>query len=326
MENYDLIGLGNPVMDIVIQVSDEELKYLGLEKGQCNLIDEDAIKKLESMIVNKDKKMVSGGSVANMVAIFSQLGGKASYIGKVGVDDIADKYGEDIKKIGAQPILIPSQPLTGRCLNFVTPDSERTMAVYLGAALTLSSEDINEEIITNTKYFQVAGYVLEEENLRNAVIKSFKLAKEKGAKISIDLADPWLVQRCGPVLKEIVKEYADILFANEEEAKELTKKETAQEALEELSLICDLVIVKIGKEGSLIKKRGEDLVTVKGFLVDAIDTTGAGDSYAGSFLYGLSQGFSLEKAGTLASYIASRVVIVTGARLESVPDYEHIFE
>ncbi|MCF7859147.1 MAG: adenosylhomocysteinase [Candidatus Cloacimonetes bacterium] len=323
---YELIGLGNPMMDIMLEVSDEKLQELNLQKGQCNLVDEETIKKLESQIDESNGKLILGGSVSNMIAIFSQLGGKSKFIGKIGSDKIGQKYEEGMKKIGVDPNLIISEKMTGRNLNFVTPDSERTMTVHLGSALTLRSEDISEEIIQETKYFQVAGYVLEDENLRTATIKAFKIAKQKGAKISIDLADPWLVERCKNSLLDIVKEHADILFANEEEAKKITGKETAKESIEELSKYVDLVIVKIGKEGSIIKKQNEKIITIKGFKVEAKDTTGAGDSYAGAFLYGLTQNWPLEKTGKLASFIASEVVKIIGARLTKIPEYEHIFK
>ncbi|HII72388.1 TPA: adenosine kinase [Candidatus Woesearchaeota archaeon] len=320
---YDVYGIGNPIMDVLVELSHEDLKLHPLKKGTFNLVTSGQLKAIQDFI--KQSTLVPGGSVANTMALFSQLGGKAAFCGKVGRDRYAQLYNDEMMKVGVTTHLRDSDVMTGTALTFITPDKDRTFAVHLGAALHLKKEDIDIEAVKRSRYVHVAGYVLEDPNLREAALHALAAAKERGTKISIDCADPALIERCREDMLKIVTEYADIVFANEDEATALMGVEDPHVACNQLAKICEIAVVKLGKKGSLIRK-GNEVACIDPFLVNAVDTTGAGDSYAAAFLFALSKGHDIETAGRLGSYIASRVVQTLGARLPEAPDVSHILD
>lgn len=323
MGSYDVFGLGNPFMDILIKVNDEELIKHKLEKGAIRFVDEKEIIRVQNTIVDNIVSYEPGGSVANTMSIIANFGGKSFFTGKAGKDELAIKYLKAMLDSGIITELAKSDLMTARALTFVTPDSERTFLDYLGAAKEFTKEDLNTNALKQSKIFHVSAYFLEEKNLREAAEQAMKIAKDNGIKVSIDLGDPLLIKRCKQELLNIIKNYGDIIFANEEEAKALTDKEDYIEALNSISEISEIAIVKLGKTGSLIKNNGQ-IVEIKGVHVETVDSTGAGDAYAGAFLFGLSKGLNLEKAGNLASKVAAMVVQKFGARLDQKLDFEEL--
>jgi sugar/nucleoside kinase (ribokinase family) len=319
MRKYDVYGIGSALMDLIIEASPDLLEELNLKKGQMQLIDNIQSKVILEKIKLIDMKEIPGGSAANTIAGINSLGGKVVFCGKVGDDKPGELYVKKMVEEGVGSNIKKDQEATGHAITFITPDTERTFATFLGAAIDLKKEDINKDELANSKILHIEGYALEGNNKESA-LHAIQIAKENDVKISIDLGDPGLVERNLEELKEIVKG-SYILFANEEEAKAFTGKE-GEEALNELSKYCEIAIVKFGPEGSSIKQ-GDNTYKVKGVKVDAVDTTGAGDIYAACILYGITNNLNLDKSGELASFTAAKVVEQLGARLLS---YGKVFE
>jgi sugar/nucleoside kinase (ribokinase family) len=209
-----------------------------------------------------------------------------------------------------EPHLLLSETPSGRCIVLVSPDSERTLCTYLGAACELEASDLTPEMFEGYDIFHIEGYLVQNHDLIRTAVR---LAKQAGFKVSIDLASYNVVEANLDFLKEIIKEYVDIVFANEEEAFAFTGKEP-HEALINISDYCDIVIVKMGKDGSLIKSRNEK-VQIKPRLSNCIDTTGAGDLYAAGFLFGFANNYSLEICGKIGSLVSGNVVEILGAKM-----------
>ncbi len=318
---YDIFGIGNALMDFLIEIRDDEFVELDLNKGQFHMIKGEESKELLKKLEKHKIKLAPGGSSANTLYGVSLLGGSVVFCGKVGKDKHGDIYEEKIVKGKVKSNLARcDKDMTGHAITFITPDSERTFAVHLGASINLAKEDLFFDDIKDSKIIHVEGYQLEDKNLRDVSMHAIEFAKKNGVKISIDLGDPGVVSRNKKDVEEIIGRYADIVFANEEEAKAFTGKEGV-EALNEIGKTADIVVVKIGKDGSLVKK-GDDVYKIEGVKARAVDTTGAGDMYAAGFLYGLSKGYGMKVCGDLGSYFAARVVERVGARLDSIDDKE----
>lgn len=316
---YDIFGIGSALMDFLIEVDNNELVELNLNKGQFHLIDEEHSKKLLKKIETYKVKTAPGGSSANTLYGVAILGGNVVFCGKVGKDKHGDIYEQKMIEGNVKPKLGRSEDITGHAITFITPDTERTFAVHLGASMQLQKEDVFFEDLEHSKILHIEGYQLEDPELRQVSLHSMDFAKKHGIKISIDLGDPGVVSRNKADIKKMVKDYADIVFANEDEAKALTDLEPL-EALNEISKVTDIAIVKIGKEGSFIKQ-GDTIYEIKGYKADAVDTTGAGDMFAAGVLYGITQDLDLKSAGHIGSYYASKVVEQIGARLDKAdPD------
>lgn len=314
---YDVFGMGNPLMDILMQVEDDFLSELELNKGQFNLIDKKRMEVIESKIDSLDKKEVPGGAVANTIAVLSQLGLKTVFFGSVGEDKIGNEYVSLTNEYGTvSDIKQTSEDLTGVAITFITPDNERTFAVYLGASNKVNPELVDEEFIKQSKFVYLCGYQLEDSALKETALTVLNIAKENDVKIAIDLADPGVVSRNKEFMQNVVEEYADVLFANEEESMALTGLEP-EEAVNKLSEQVEIAIVKIGKNGSLIMQENT-LTKASALLVEAVDTTGAGDSYAGGFLYGLVKNHDVKTCADIGSYISAQVVKKIGARLDAI--------
>lgn len=307
-------------MDILIEIEEEFLKELNLAKGNMHLLNEEEIKKLEKRLEKNNIRLSPGGSEANTLAALSMLGHRVVYFGKVGKDAHGNHYHNKLIEDGIMSKIIKVDGITGRAITFITPDSERTFATHLGVATLLEDNEINEADITQAKFLHITGYVLDGETTRKAAMQAMNIAKNNNIKICLDLADVNIVKRNKDLLKQLAEEYVDILIANENEAKAFTGKEPEQ-AINALSKISDIAIVKLGEKGSIIKslKNKENIIRIPGFKVNAVDTTGAGDTYTAGFLYGLLNNLDLETSGRIASFIASKVVAVKGARLDKMP-------
>ena len=314
---HDVVSIGNPLMDILIDVEEEFLKELKLVKGNMHLLDEKQIKELEKKLEKTQKKFAPGGSEANTLSALAMLGQRVVYFGKVGKDEHGKNYHEKLMGDGVISKVVRVDGMTGRAVTFITPDSERTFATHLGVATLLEDNEINEADIVEAKFLHLTGYVLDGETTRKAAFRALDIAKNNNVKVCLDLADVNMVKRNKELLKDVIEEYADIIIANENEAKAFTGKEP-EEAVDILSKTSEIAIVKLGKQGSLIKQ-GNKLIKIPGFKANAIDTTGAGDIYTAGFLYGLLNDLDMETSGKIASFIASKVVEIKGARLEKMP-------
>ena len=316
-KKYDVFGIGNALMDTLIKADEEDLKHLNLKKGNMTLIDDSQIDKILDYLKDKEKKEQAGGSVSNTTAGIVNLGGKAFFTGKIGRDEVGFNYENMTIKQGVScDIKKDNNIATGNAITLITKDSERTFATYLGSAIKFTEKDINKEELLKSKILHLEGYMLEDPTLKKASLYAMDIAKKNNIEISADLSDPSLIERNLEEFKKIVEKYIDILFLNENESKAFTNINDEEKALEHLSKIVKLPIIKLGEKGSIISVKNKTLRFRSFKPKKVVDTTGAGDMYAAGILYGITNGLSLEKAGKIASYAATKVIEQTGARLD----------
>lgn len=306
-----VLGLGNALVDILVQMKDDTLiQKLNLPKGSMTMIDEDQAKNIQEILSGVDTPKASGGSAANTIHGIAKLGNSCGYIGKINTDDFGDFFKSDLEQAGIKSKLFIGNAATGRANTFISTDSERTFATYLGAAVEMLADELTPELFDGYEILHIEGYLIFNEPL---VEKAFQLAKANNMLISLDLASYNVVEVKLDFLKRIIPEFVDIVFANEEEAKAYTSKEP-EEALHTISEQCEIAVVKVGKDGSMVKSGGKvhhiGIVETK-----PIDTTGAGDQYAAGFLYGLNLGLSHDKCGELGALLAGKVIEKYGARI-----------
>lgn len=306
-----ILGIGNALVDIITFIdNDSVLDKLGLPKGSMQLVDAAKSSEVKNLTSSYPRSKASGGSVANTMYGIAKLGAPSAFIGSVGNDETGDFFLNDMEKAGAKTFLLRRNTETGTAAAFITPDSERTFATHLGAAVEFGAGDLNPDFFEGFDIIYVEGYLIINKPL---VEKTCRMAKEKGMKVALDLSSYNVVEANLESFRSVITKYADIVFANEQEAKAFTGKDP-EEALEDISKMCEIAVVKIGKEGSLIK-RGEERIKVGTLDVNCIDTTGAGDMYASGFLYGLANDFPLENCALIGSLLAGRVITITGARM-----------
>ncbi|MGB4327624.1 MAG: adenosine kinase [Tenuifilum sp.] len=308
------LGLGNALVDILVQLpNDAKLFELNLSKGSMQLVDAERMQSILAQTEGLPRTLAAGGSAANTIHGLANLGMSTAFIGKVGDDSFGQAFANDMIQNGITPIMLKGNAESGRALAFITPDSERTFAVYLGAAIEMTPNDLDPSLFNGYTHFHIEGYLVQNHGL---VRKAVELAKQSGCSISLDLASYNVVDENRDFLREVVKNYVDIVFANEEEAKAFTGK-TPVEALHELGKLADIAVVKLGADGSLIKQ-GETTFEVGVIEVSSIDTTGAGDLYAAGFLYGLSKGLSLLKCGEIGAILSRHVIEVLGPKMDGI--------
>lgn len=310
----DVVSIGNPLLDLTVEVEDGFLESLNLEKGTMHLVSEEQARVLLGKILDLKKAISPGGSGANTSAAVAVFGGEAAFIGSIGLDEQGTAYKQLTEQDGVFPILKNNEEETGFAITFITSDGQRTFTTFLGAALKLTEEDISEEDIKQAAILHIEGFQLEPTNQRNAAIKAMKIARANNTKVAIDLADARMIERLSGVLGGIIEEYANIVFVNEEEAEAFTGRK-AEEAAKHIKKICDIAIVKLGEQGSIIIN-DEGTHTVPVTKANVENTNGAGDMYAGAFLYGLAKGFTISEAGMLASFASAKVVECSSARLD----------
>jgi len=316
-----VLGIGNALVDIMTKLdNDEFLKEFNLPKGSMQLVDPDFVKNISKATEKFEKHQSSGGSAANTIHGLARLGVDTGFIGKVGEDELGDFFYEDMKKSNIDPKLLRSKTDSGRAVALISPDSERTFATFLGAAIDLVPEDLTNKLFDGYKYLHIEGYLVQNHDL---LLKASKLAKESGLKISLDLASYNVVEDNFEFLKSYINDFVDIIFANEEESKAFTGKEP-EESLDELAKICEIAVVKVGKEGSFIKA-GNEKSTVEPIKANPVDTTGAGDAYAAGFLYGIVNDYSLSRCGQIGSILAGKVIEVVGAKMDE-EKWQEIFD
>jgi len=315
MKKYDVIGIGNPLLDFIVEVDYNVLAEMDLEKGSFKLIDEDKSKEILKKLNNYKVTTAPGGSSANTVAGVATLGGNSVYIGKIGKDKHGDIYEQKTIEHGVNARFSKHDTaITGHAITFITPDSERSFATHLGASIHLRKEDLAEEDIKASKILHIVGFQLEDKNLRDVCVHAMEIASKNNVKISIDLSDPGLIRRNLENLKKIVKDYADILFVNEDEAEAFTGLKE-EEALHAIYDMCEIAIVKLGAKGSLIKAK-DNVYRISSNDIKVVNTNGAGDMYAAGILYSIANGIDMEKAGQIATYAAEQVVSQVEARLD----------
>ena len=324
MTKYDVYALGNALLDIEFEVSPEVLQNLDIDKGVMTLLDRDTQDKIVSNLAQYDQKRSCGGSAANTSIAVSQFGGKAFYSCKVADDEPGKFYTQDLINCGVTTNLESHDPesgVTGKCLVFVTPDADRTMNTFLGISAEFSSAELVPEAIKNAKYTYIEGYLVSGESSKQAAIEARELAHQAGNKVAFTLADLNMVKFFKQGLLEIIGSGVDFLFANEGEALLMAETEDFAVAVDYLKTLAKGFAITRGAAGSVVFD-GEKLIEIEPVTVEAIDTVGAGDMYAGAFLYGITNGMSYEAAGNLASLASAKLVTTLGARMitEAVQD------
>ncbi len=315
--SFDVYGMCNPLFDIQAELTDEMLVKTGFEKGGMNLIDEAAQKALLTSIDGHIVNTESGGSGANTMIGIALLGGTACYTGKLADDTHGVLYAEKLREKGVQLCAPLGKGTTGICVVLITPDAERTLCTFLGICRELGPSDVDAEALASSKYLYVTGYLWDTESQKAAVLSAMNTARTHGVKVAMSLSDPFCVNRHKAAFLDIASEYVDLLVGNHEEMQELTDTASPEDAIVATKELCDMAAVTVGSSGSLLRD-GEAMYAVPAVAVDAIDTTGAGDTYAAGLLYGLTRGLPMEQTGRIACYLASQVVGKLGPRLESV--------
>ncbi|MDF1572116.1 MAG: adenosine kinase [Bacteroidales bacterium] len=307
-----ILGMGNALVDIITTLEDDTLlETFGLPKGSMTLVDHETSNFINIQTAGLKKQKASGGSAANTIHGLAHMGVKTGFVGMVGGDDLGKFFFKDMKSKKISPMLFKSIRETGRAVALISPDSERTFATYLGAAVELSTEDLDSNIFAGYDYLYLEGYLVQDHDL---IEKAVRLAKMNGMKVCIDLASYNIVEEHRSFFLELIRNQVDIVFANNQEAEALTGAQPEQ-AVEILGGYADIAIVKTGAEGSLIFADGT-LHKIGIRPSKSIDTTGAGDMYASGFLYGLVNGLSLETCGNIGAILSGRVIEVLGAKMD----------
>jgi sugar/nucleoside kinase (ribokinase family) len=310
-EMKKILGIGNALVDIMTVIDDDRiLDKFTLPKGSMQLVDSAKSGMIKSETMSFNRILTSGGSAANTIHGLAMLGVETGFIGSVGNDELGDFFENDMRKAGIKTILTRRNSVTGTAIALISPDSERTFATHLGAAVELGAEDLNPIDFIGYDILYLEGYLIINKLLVETVCR---IAKEAKLKIAIDLSSYNVVESNIDTFKEIIEKYVDIVFANEEEARSLTGMEP-EKALYSISKVCDIAVIKVGSEGSWIQS-GDTKIKVEAHTVNCKDTTGAGDLYASGFLFGYSRNYDLEKCGLLGSLTAGKVIEIVGARM-----------
>ena len=319
MKKYNVFGIGNALVDIEFEVEDHFFKTHGVEKGVMTLVDEKRQSSLVTAINWERVKKQGGGSAANTLIALSQFGGKGYYACKVANDDYGHFYLKDLHEVGLESNLHPSileDGITGKCLVMVTPDADRTMNTFLGITSSLDISAVDEDAIKSSDYVYIEGYLVTSGNGKDAMKHTKDLAEKHGVKTSLTLSDPAIVAAFREGFNEVIGHGVDLLFCNEEEAMQFTETDNLLEAREKLKYIAKRFAITLGKNGAMIFD-GDTFIDIESYNVQAIDSNGAGDMFAGAFLYGITNGHSCADAGKIASLAASKVVSKFGPRLEN---------
>jgi len=314
-KEYDVVGIGNAIVDVLGKTDDAYVEAKGLPKGAMSLIDEEQAERLFAEL--KEPLTASGGSAGNTMAGLASLGGKGAYIGKVRDDVLGGAFRKDISEVGIDFATKPAPdgPSTARCIILVTPDAQRTMATYLGACVNLTPEDVDHEVIKASKVTYLEGYLFDPPEAKRAFVEAAETAHANGRKISLTLSDTFCVDRHRDAFRELVSNHVDILFANEAEILSLYETKDFDTAVREVQKVCQIAALTRSEKGSVILEDGGKVHEIQADKVDElVDTTGAGDLYSSGFLYGHTHGLDLPTCGKLGSIAAAEVISHVGAR------------
>jgi sugar/nucleoside kinase (ribokinase family) len=318
MNKYDVYGMGNAIVDIVTEVPPDFFEQHGIEKGVMTLVDEKRQLQLVKAIDMKKSRMSGGGSAGNTVVAVSQFGGKCFYSCVVARDELGKFYLDDLQRNGIDTNLTYSNcpdGHTGKCLVMTSPDAQRTLNTFLGVSSLLGIEHLNEEAIKNARYLYMEGYLVASPRSLEAMKEAKKIAERHKVFTALTLSDASMVKYFSGQMNEIIGASVDLLFCNEEEAMIFTGTYNLADAREKLKQAAKYFAITLGANGALIYD-GDTFIQIEPYRVRAIDTNGAGDMFAGAFLYGITHGHSMAEAGKLASLASSRVVAQWGPRLD----------
>lgn len=324
MKKYDVYGLGNALVDMEFEVEDGFLDLMRIEKGIMTLVDEEQQHQLMTHLDAFEGNKASGGSAANTLIAVAAMGGSSYYSCKVADDDLGHFYLHDLKAAGVDTNMngTHTDGVTGKCLVMVTPDAERTMHTFLGISSELSLNELHKEHIAASEYCYMEGYLVTSPTAKLANIEARKTAEANGVKTAFTFSDPAIVEFFGDGLKQTIGDGIDLLFCNENEALEFTEKKSIDDAMSVIKTFSKTFAITLGSKGAVVYD-GNTLYEIDPVSTVAIDSNGAGDNFAGAFLYGITHGYSWLDAGNLASKTASKVVSQFGPRLK-LEDYRRL--
>ena len=315
MSDFQLYGLGNALVDIFVEISDEELAALGFERASMRLVEPAEQKALLERFEGREPRLVSGGSVANSVIAFSQLGGHAAFLGCVGDDRYGLFYQAEFEELGidiGNPVVVGQT--TGTCVCLITPDAERTMRTCLAVSSHLAARHVDESRLKNADWLFLEGYVFANpETGQSAIREAVRLARRHDVRIAITCSEAFIVQSFGDAFFEALKQ-TDLLFCNASEACAVTGATNAEEAFGRLARQVPSALVTDGANGAYVRHAGIE-AHVPAYPCEPVDLTGAGDMLAGAFLYGITHGVAADRAARAACYLAMKVITQVGARL-----------
>ena len=317
-KRFDVVGIGNAMVDVLARVSDAFLEENGVGKGVMTLID--AERAIELYGKMGPAQEISGGSAANTIAGLGMLGAKAAYVGKIKDDQLGAIFAHDIRSLGVHfdVPLTPKAHLddeTGRCMVLVSPDGERSMNTYLGVSADLGPDDIDESLMADARWIYLEGYRFDGMESQEAFRKAIAACKGAGGKVSITLSDPFCIERHRDAFREMVIEEVDLLFANEHELVSLYQTPTLEDAMDLARKEVEIVACTVGPAGAYVLK-GDRTVHAPAAPMKRVDATGAGDLFAAGFLYGLTRDRNLLTCGTMGCVCAGEVISHIGARPE----------
>ncbi len=311
---YDVVGIGNAIVDVIATADDAFLERHAMSKGAMKLVDEAEAQSLYADMGPASES--SGGSAANTIAGIASLGGRTAYIGKVRNDVLGDAFRHDITAVGAtfRTPATTDGPATARCLILVTPDAQRTMNTYLGASVTLAPRDIDPDLIRSAAVTYLEGYLYDQELAQKAFVGASETAHGAGRRVSLSLSDAFCVERHRAAFMRLIEAHVDVLFANEAEALALFESDRIDVAVEKLRAMTGLAAITRGARGSLVVTPDAVIDIAAAPVERVVDTTGAGDLYAAGFLYGFTTGVGLRACGELGSLAAAEIISHVGAR------------
>ena len=318
-KKYHVYGIGNALVDMEFSVEDSFFAQNAIDKGVMTLVDEARQHQLIAHLDAFEGKKACGGSAANTIIAVSYFGGKAFYSCKVANDALGDFYIRDLQAAGVDTNLGNARRkdgITGKCLVMVTPDAERTMNTFLGITETFSVDELQRDAILNAEYLYIEGYLVTSATGRHAAIEARKFAEQNGVKTALTFSDPAMVKFFRDGLAEMLGSRVNLLFCNEHEAKTWAGTDSLEVAISALKQVAECFAITLGSQGALVYD-GKQSISIAPHAVKAVDSNGAGDMFAGAFLYGITHGHSFAEAGNIASLAAARVVSQFGPRLNA---------
>ncbi len=326
MKKYHVYGVGNALVDMEFEVEDDFFLQYGIEKGMMTLVDERRQHELMGHLDAFEGKKASGGSAANTIIAVSYFGGRAFYSCKVADDELGDFYVSDLQAAGVDSNVDDGrgQGITGKCLVMVTPDAERTMNTFLGITENFSVDELHRDAIEASEYLYMEGYLVTSDTGRRAAIEARMIAEQANVKTALTFSDPAMVQFFRDGLGEMIGERVDLLFCNEAEAKSWADTDDLNHAVEAMKQVADTFAITLGSKGALLFD-GKHHIEISPHDVKAVDSNGAGDMFAGAFLYGITHGHSFYEAGNIASLASAKVVSQFGPRL-TAKDHKEILD
>lgn len=315
---YDVIAIGNAIVDVMAPCSDELIDELQLAKGGMTLVDDDGAAKLYAAM--GPAKEISGGSAANTLAGMAALGAQCAFIGQIAKDQLGDVFSHDIRAVGIDydTPAREGDPATGRCLIFVTPDGERTMNTFLGASTYLPKEALDEELIASAGVLYLEGYLWDPEEPRSAMRRAIEVARAAGRKVAFTASESFVIDRHGEDFRALIEDgLVDIMFVNESELATLTGEDDFEEGLKALDGKLPILVATRSAKGAVAVANGERAEVAAQPVGEVVDTTGAGDLFAAGFLTGHVRGESLERCLEMGAICAAEIISHYGARPEA---------